>query len=209
MTLSPRLRKLALTAHITSSVGWLGAVAAFLALAIAGLTGQDAQRVRAAYLAMELIGWSVIVPACFASLSTGLVMSLGTPWGLFRHYWVLAKLVIAALATLLLLVHMQPIEQVASVAATSTLSSADLQGVRVQLVGDAVAALLALLVATGLSVWKPRGVTPYGRAHGGAADEGAGSTASAPRWVHVSGSVVLILVLLFVIKHLLVGHTGH
>jgi hypothetical protein len=54
MTMRPRLRKFALTAHVTSSVGWLGAVAGFLALAVAGLTSQDAQMVRAAYLAMDL-----------------------------------------------------------------------------------------------------------------------------------------------------------
>lgn len=52
--MTPRLRKFALTAHITSSIGWLGAIAAFLALAVAGLTSQDEQAVRAAYLAMEL-----------------------------------------------------------------------------------------------------------------------------------------------------------
>jgi hypothetical protein len=74
----PRLRKFALTAHVTSSVGWLGAVAGFLALAVAGLTSQNAQMARAAYLAMELITWFVIVPLGLASLLTGLVQSLGT-----------------------------------------------------------------------------------------------------------------------------------
>ena len=38
MTMSPRLRKFALMAHVTSSVGWTGAVAAFLALGIIGTT---------------------------------------------------------------------------------------------------------------------------------------------------------------------------
>src|SRR5215218_6585420 len=52
MTMAPCLRKFVLTAHVTSSVGWLGAVTVFLALAVAGLTSQDAQTVRAAYLAM-------------------------------------------------------------------------------------------------------------------------------------------------------------
>jgi hypothetical protein len=163
MTMTPRLRKFALTAHVTSSVGWLGAVAGFLALAIAGLTSQDAQIVRAAYLSMELTGWFVIVPFSFASLLTGLVQSLGTTWGLFRHYWVLAKLLITVFATILLLVHMQPIGRVASVAAETTLSSTDLRGRRIQLVADAGAALVVLLVATALSVYKPQGRTPYGR----------------------------------------------
>jgi ABC-type anion transport system duplicated permease subunit len=91
MTLTPSLRKLTLTVHVMSSVGWFGAVAAFLALAVAALTSQDAQLVRSADLAMDLTAWFVIVPLCFASLLTGLVSSLGTHWGLFRHYWVACK----------------------------------------------------------------------------------------------------------------------
>jgi len=161
--MTPPVRKFALTAHVTSSVGWLGAVAAFLALAIAGLTSPDAQVVRAAYLAMELTAWFVIVPLSLASLVTGLVQSLGTRWGLFRHYWVLIKLVINILATIALLVHTQPIGYMARVAATTTIASADLRGVRIQLVATAGAALLVLLVATTLGVYKPRGMTPYGR----------------------------------------------
>lgn len=161
--MTPGLRKLALTAHVASSVGWLGAVAAFLALAVAGLTSRDAQTVRAAYLAMDLTGWLVIVPASVASLITGLVQSLGTPWGLFRHYWVVVKLLITILATIILLAHMQPISYLAEVAAETTLSGSDLRGLRLQLVADAGAATLALLVTTTLSVYKPRGLTPYGQ----------------------------------------------
>ena len=162
MPMTPRIRKFALTAHVTSSVGWLGAVAGFLALAVTGLSGQDAQMVRAAYLAMELIGWFIIVPLSLASLLTGLVQSVGTTWGLFRHYWVLIKLLITVLATILLLVHMQPVGHLARVVAATTLASGELAGLRVQLVADAGAALVALLVATTLSVYKPRGMTQYG-----------------------------------------------
>ncbi len=162
MTMTPRLRKFALTAHVTSSVGWLGAVAGFLALAVAGLTSQDAQMVRAAYLAMELITRFVIVPLCLASLLTGLVSSLGTTWGLFRHYWVLVKLLLTVPATILLLVHTQQISYVAGAAAERTLSSVDLGRRRIELVAYAGAAILVLLVAATLSVYKPRGMTRYG-----------------------------------------------
>jgi hypothetical protein len=162
MTMPPRVRKFALTAHVTSSVGWLGAVAGFLALAIAGLTSQDAQLVRAAYLGMETTAWFVIVRLSLASPLTGLVMSLGTTWGLVRHYWVLMKLLITIFATILLLLHMQPIGHLARVVAETTLSRGQLSGLRIQLVADAAAAVLALLVATTLSVYKPRGMTPYG-----------------------------------------------
>lgn len=163
MLMTPRLRKLALTAHVTSSVGWLGSVAAFLALAVAGLVSHDTQKVRAAYLAMDLVTWFVIVPLCLASLLTGLVQSLGTAWGLFRHYWVLVKLLLTVLATIILLLHTQAISYVAAIAAKAALSSGDLSRLRVQLVADAGAALLVLLVATVLSVYKPRGMTRYGQ----------------------------------------------
>ncbi len=162
MILTPGLRKFVLTAHITASVGWLGAVAAFLALAVAGLTNQDAQMVRGAYLAMGLMTWYVILPLSWASLLTGLIQSLRTTWGLFRHYWVLMKLVINVLSTLILLIHMQPISYLAGVAAETTLSSGDHLQVRIQMVVTSGAAVLALLVATTLSVYKPRGLTPYG-----------------------------------------------
>lgn len=161
MAMTPYVRKFALTAHVTSSVGWLGAVAVFLALAIAGLTSKDAQMVRAAYLAMELTTRFVIVPLCLASLLTGLISSLGTEWGLFRHYWILIKLLITILSTIGLLVHLQPISYLAGVAAEITLSGGDHQA-QIQLVIVASAAILALLVATTLSMYKPRGVTPYG-----------------------------------------------
>jgi len=159
--MTPGLRKLALTAHVTSSVGWLGAVAGFLALAVAGLTSRDAQLVRSAYLAMELTGWYVLVPLCLASLMTGLVMSLGTPWGLFRHYWVLIKFLITAVSALILFVYTQTLSPLGRLAADATLSVDDLRNPSPVL--HSAAALLALLVTTTLSVYKPRGMTRYGR----------------------------------------------
>ena len=71
---------------------------------------------------MELTGWYVIVPFCFASLLTGLVQALGTPWGLFRHYWILVKLQIAILSTILLLLHMQATSRLAGAAAETIFS---------------------------------------------------------------------------------------
>jgi hypothetical protein len=164
MVLTPRLRKLALTAHVTSSVGWLGAVVAFLALSVAGLTSQDPQTVRGAYLVMELTGWVVLVPLSLASLVTGLICSLGSIWGLFRHYWVLFKLLINVVATIVLLLYMQTLDYLADVAAAATLSSSELRGLRSpSSVLHAGAALLLLLVATTLAIYKPGGMTRYGQ----------------------------------------------
>jgi hypothetical protein len=161
VTLGPGLRKFALTAHVTASVGWLGAVAAFLALATAGLASQDPQTVRGAYLVMELTGWFILVPLSFASLLTGLVQSVGTSWGLFRHYWVIFKLLINIFATTVLLMYMQTLEHFAGVAAETR---EDLSGLRsTSPVLHAGLALLLLLIATTLAVYKPRGLTPYGQ----------------------------------------------
>src|SRR5258708_9670944 len=103
--MTPALRKLTITAHVAFSVGWLGAVAAFLVLSIAGLTSHDAEVVRGAYLSMDLISRFIIIPMSFAALTTGLLQALGTPWGLFRYYWILVKFGLAIFATIALLVH--------------------------------------------------------------------------------------------------------
>jgi hypothetical protein len=161
--MTPFLRKLNLTAHITSSVGWFGAVAGFLVLCIAGLTSQDAQRVRAAYLGMELIAWCVIVPLSFASPLTGIIQSLGTTWGLFRHYWIMVKFLVTLPCTGLLVLHVRPIGHLAAVVAQTTLSGGEVRGLQIKLLVNAGAALLVLLVATTLSVYKPWGTTRYGR----------------------------------------------
>src|SRR5918999_302603 len=122
MAMRPRLRTLALTAHVVASVGWLGAIVAFLALAIVGLTSDDAQLVRAVYLTAEPLTWFVIVPAALASLVTGIVQSLVTTWGLFRHYWVVFKLVITVVATFVLLLYTETVGVLASVAAEPRVS---------------------------------------------------------------------------------------
>lgn len=218
MTMTSRLRKFVLTAHITASVGWLGAVTTFLVLALVGLTSKDDQIIRAAYITMELMTWYVIVPLAGASLVTGLIQSLGTPWGIFRHYWILAKFIITVIGAGLLLIHTRPIGILADAASRLTTSVGNYRGLQVQLVGDAVAAIVLLLAATILSVYKPWGLTAYGRR------KQAKSTSQQdvlvksdyepriqpsrrpalrrPRWVYVVGIHAVILVLLFIALHL-------
>jgi hypothetical protein len=161
--MTPSIRKLLLTAHITVSVGWFGAVAAFLAPAIVGLTSRDAEMVRIAYAAMELTARFVIVPLAFASLLSGIVQSIATPWGLFRHYWVLVKLLLTAFATIILLAKMPLIGYAARRVAETTSSSVDLHTVGIQLAVHATGGMLVLLVITALSVYKPWGLTRYGQ----------------------------------------------
>jgi len=162
MTMAPGLRRFALIAHIMSSAGLLGAIASFLALAVAGLNSPDAPLVGGVYLAMELTARFVIVPLAFASLLTGVVQSLGTRWGLFRHWWVLMKLLLTIFATVVLLLKMALVSYVAGEAAKTPLSRSDLRQARVELVVHAGGGLLVLIVPMVLSVFKPRGLTRYG-----------------------------------------------
>ena len=211
MTMTPPLRKLTLTAHITTSVGWLGALAVFMAHALASSISQDEQMVRAASLAMGLTAWFVILPLSLASLTTGLIQALGTAWGLFRHYWILFKLLLTAVATIVLLLKLGPISYLAEVAAQTTFSSTDLIGLRTSLMVHAAGGLLVLLTVATLAVYKPRGLTRYGvrkeREHGNARSRsGLGSATSTPRWVKVFGVVMIALILLVGIMMLGGGH---
>jgi hypothetical protein len=116
--------------------------------------------VRAANLAMWMIGWYVMVPISLASLLTGLVQSLGTRWGLFRHYWVLFKLMLNLIATAVLLLYTQTLDHLAQTAAVpgSTIESLRNPSPTIHAGG----ALVLLAAATVLAVYKPQGVTRYG-----------------------------------------------
>lgn len=162
-TMSSSTRKFALTVHVTVSVGVIGAIAAFLALAIVGLTGQDAQTVRGAYPAMDLIARFVIVPLAVAALLSGLIQSLGTSWGLLRHYWILAKLLLTTLAIVVLLAKLPLVSHAARLSQQAIVPSDELHNAGLQLLVHAIAGLLILLVPTILSIYKPPGMTAYGR----------------------------------------------
>ena len=163
MIMTPRARKATLVVHVVSSVGWLGSAAAFLALAIGGLTSSDARVVRAAYPAMELVTAYVIVPSALAALATGIIQSLGTRWGLFRHYWVVLKLAVTSVATLVLLQQLGPIGRLADAAMEGTVSRTNMRSLRTSMVLHSAGGIAVLLAPTALSVFKPRGLTRYGR----------------------------------------------
>lgn len=160
MTMPNRARKFVLTAHVVFSVGWLGAVVAYLSLVFALLSGEDARTAHSAWTSMESIGWFAIIPLAIGALLSGLVMSLGTSWGLFRHYWVIIKLVLTAFATFVLIVHMPTVSLQAGGATGMT--HVGLGGPRGELV-HAGGGMLILLATTILAVYKPKGLTWYGK----------------------------------------------
>jgi hypothetical protein len=153
----PTLRKIVLTTHVTTSVGWLGAVLGYIALDVATVAVQDVTTVRGAYTAMNLTVRYAIVPLALASVVVGIINALGTSWGLFRHYWVLMKLILTVVATIVLLTETQSVSHLADLAQ----SSPDPRGLSNTLVHSG-GGLLILLTTAVLSVFKPRGLTRYG-----------------------------------------------
>ncbi len=161
MTMPPRVRKFALATHLTSSVGWIGAVVAYLALDLTVAASQDPQLVRAAWQAMGLVVSSTIVPLALGSLLTGIVMSVGTKWGLFRHWWVLISLLLTILANLVLLMESALVSRMAAVAADPATPDEQLLAIPPTLL-HSIGGLVLLLGVQALNIYKPQGLTPYG-----------------------------------------------
>jgi hypothetical protein len=210
MPMTPRLRKFALTAHVSSSVGWLGAVAGFLTLAVAAGTSQDANVVRATYIAMELTGWYVIVPFCLAALLTGLIVSLGTRWGLFRHYWVLVKFLITIIAALILFGFTQTLGSLGGLATNPALSVEQLRQLNQSPALHSGGGLVALLATTILAVYKPWGMTAYGRRNQALTVRPSPGSTTGTSWGQYLLLGIIVLVLLFLALHLARGGaSGH
>lgn len=219
MMMTPALRRFTFTTHITSSVGWVGAVVAFLALAIIGLTSPDERTVRGAYLVMAPAAWFVLVPLAHASLLSGVALSLGTTWGLFRHNWVVLKLVITVFSTVVLLIYMGTFRQMAGIAADPVVDLGLVRNASPTI--HAILALILLLIATVLGVYKPLGPTPYGTRKqdeqrqvfaptkfASPATAGATVASSRPGWMYLFGIIAVGLLLLFGILHLAGGGLG-
>jgi hypothetical protein len=219
--MTPALRRFTFTTHITSSIGWVGAALAFLALAVIGFTSDDSVKVRGAYLLMAPAAWFVLVPLAHASLLSGIALSVGTMWGLFRYYWVVLKLGITVFATVILLVYMGTFRQMAGVAADPVM---DLAMVRnASPVVHAILALILLVAATVLGVYKPFGMTAFGerqleeqrwpvsaRIPARIGTARAIDTSSTPAWIYMVGALALAFALLVVVILHLTGLTpGH
>ncbi|MEV0898172.1 DUF2269 domain-containing protein [Actinoplanes sp. NPDC049802] len=155
--MKPAVRRGLLVVHIAASVGWIGAIAASLALAVVAFVTTDPAVAGAVYRVLEPLAWAALVPFSFAALVTGVIQSLVSPWGLIRHYWVLFKLVLNVFAVAVLLLYMQTLAGFARAAAGGGAAVPSLSPVV-----HAAAAIVLLLIALVLSVFKPRGLTTWG-----------------------------------------------
>ncbi|MGP3926134.1 2Fe-2S iron-sulfur cluster-binding protein [Streptomyces sp. 8N616] len=169
--LGRRARKVWLMLHIGFSVSWLGLSLAMAVMSVVGLTADDHGTRRTAYDIMHLFDLTLVIPSMALALITGVVVSVGTPWGLIRHWWVLLKFVIALSLPLFAaffehkwIKELQALEP-----------SQEPGGTGLALVVCLVVFTVLLWTAVFLSVFKPGGRTRWGRR--AAAARSAGSSA--------------------------------
>jgi len=140
-----------------------------------------------------------------AVIATGLIQALATPWGLFRHYWIVTKLLLTTVATIILLKHMPTVSRTAGLMIQDQSSSSGLGVLPTQLVIHAAGGLLVLCVITIISMYKPWGMTPYGRRKQQKPRTVSPpiSTTSIPSQVKIFGALAIILVLVFFVMHVI------
>jgi len=157
-----------LTVHVTISVGWIGVEASLLALGVAGLLGHGTSMLRSVYVSIGILGNTFLLPVSLGALVTGLLLSLGTHWGLVRYYWVFIKFVLTAILTVLsiFVVNDRMQEAAARVTALQVTASArpDPGSLRFFLVVACSVGLLVLLSTNTVANYKPWGRTSYGQA---------------------------------------------
>jgi hypothetical protein len=151
--LSPGPRKWLVAAHTLVGVGWFGIVLAKLVLEIvAGSTG-DLSLARAGFVFASALDRELFPQAAVMTLVTGVVLSLATPWGLFKYWWIVVKLAltVAVIATGVAFVGAWAEKGIVAAA------DGDVAAVSIRLIGAAVVHLLMLGAATVISVLKPWG----------------------------------------------------
>jgi len=152
--LRPRLRKAVLVAHLLSVATWFGVDVVVAVLVVTGMSADPAT----AGLAYRSLGTFVVGPmltAALATLATGLLLGWGTRWGLVRYWWVLAKLVITLVLTVLIVLALAPMMPEVVVHGEQLAAGAAATGDVGDLVFPPIVSVTALSVATVLSVFKP------------------------------------------------------
>jgi len=135
-----------LTLHIVAGVGLLGDVAAILAINVRAATTSDPQLTAAAYELLTMFPVLFGIPLSMTSLATGLVLGLGSKWGVLRYRWVTAKLLLNVSVILVGALIIGP---------TTAAMVEGRDASEAMLIGASAYDVAALLLATGLSVFKP------------------------------------------------------
>jgi hypothetical protein len=168
--LTPAVRKAVMVLHVVAGIGWMGVDIALLVLLITARTTNDAALVVSGFNAIGMIVPIAVPPLSLGILLTGIILGLGTRWGLVRYWWVLVKLLLSLIMTVLVFASLLPAVSSIAVLSATTISAdavrASLGMLPTMLLFPPVVSFLMLGVATILSIFKPWQRTPWSRESG-------------------------------------------
>ncbi|MBC2907512.1 DUF2269 domain-containing protein [Streptomyces cupreus] len=159
MKLSRPARRATLVVHVVASASWLGLTLGLLALGGTAASTGSPVTVEASVRAMKLFADWLLLPVAFLTLLSGLLLSLGTVWGLARHRWVCTKFWLTLATTTATAFALRPgvNSAVTAVAAGGPLPDAS------EVLAGPIVSLSAYVFMMVISVLKPWGLTRRGR----------------------------------------------
>jgi hypothetical protein len=84
-------KKWLLSLHILFAAIWFGVTVAFLILSINVMITDDINQIRAYYTSMLLLEQTIGKASIIGTVTTGILLSILTHWGLFIYYWIIFK----------------------------------------------------------------------------------------------------------------------
>ncbi|MFF5533019.1 DUF2269 domain-containing protein [Streptomyces cinerochromogenes] len=179
MKLSRPARRASLVVHVAASASWLGLTLGLLALGVTATTTGSAVTAGASVRAMKLFADWLLLPLAFFTFLSGVLLSVGTPWGLARHRWVSTKFWLTLAATAATAFALRPgLDSAVADITADTAAGGPPPGPGDLLPGPVVS-LSAYLFMTVISVLKPWGLTRRGRNHRTASRAPAQASAAA------------------------------
>ncbi len=159
-------RKSVLLVHIASAGAWLGVDVVMGVLVVTALVSDDGHTKALAFRSLELVAVGPLLALGLLCLLSGVLLGLGSRYGLLRYWWVAAKLALNLVLTGLVLVALAPEVTAHAEQARQFEAGLPVPLAVGQLVFPPIVSPVALLVAMVLAVFKPWGRIRPGRAHG-------------------------------------------
>ncbi|MDQ0894900.1 hypothetical protein [Agromyces ramosus] len=156
LRLSPRIRKVVLLTHIAAAGAWLGLDLVLGVLVFTAFTASAVQSAAAAASVASFATWPLITVG-LVTLVTGVLLGVGSKYGLVRYWWVLAKLVLNVVLVTLVVLVLAPGTSALSGAALDSLAAGTAPTLPSTLVFPPIVSSTAVIVAMALAVFKPWG----------------------------------------------------
>ena len=151
------MRKGVLVVHIVSAGTWIGIDVVMGVLVFTALLAERGSTKALCYRALELFAVWPLLTTGLLSLASGVVLGLGTKWGLIRYWWVAVKLVLNVVLVALVPVLLRPqVIEMAEQGRRFVAGEAASLAVG-DLIFPPIVSPTALLIAFVLAVFKPWG----------------------------------------------------